>query len=107
MRTPETIPGWLGWRARSAPSDRAWLFFEGDSWTLGDVAGEVDRFAVGLAERGVTRGDRVALLLGNRPETLFAWFAANQLGAIAAPLNYALKRPEIAGLLALERPRVL
>jgi len=103
---PETIPGLLAWRAALVP-DRPWLFFEGDSWTLADVVGKVDGFAVGLAERGVVRGDRVALLLGNRPETLFTWFAANRLGAIAAPLNHALKARELAALLRLTRPRVL
>jgi crotonobetaine/carnitine-CoA ligase len=103
---PETIPDLLEWRAARSAT-RPWLFFEDVSWTLGAVIDEVDRFAVGLAERGVTHGDRVALLLGNRPEALFAWFAANRLGAIAAPLNHALKRPELAGLLRLEQPRVL
>jgi crotonobetaine/carnitine-CoA ligase len=103
---PETIPELLEWRAALAP-DRPWLFFEGDSWTLADVASQVESFAVGLAERGVGRGDRVALLLGNRPETLFAWFGANRLGAIAAPFNHALKAPEIAALVRLTRPRVL
>jgi crotonobetaine/carnitine-CoA ligase len=103
---PETIPGLLEWRAARAPAG-PWLFFEGDSWTLADVAGEVESFAAGLAERGVVQGDRVALLLGNRPEALFAWFAANRLGAIAAPLNHAFKAPELAALLRLIRPRVL
>jgi crotonobetaine/carnitine-CoA ligase len=103
---PETIPELLAWRAAQSP-EREWLFFEDDSWTLADVAGEVDRFAVGLAERGVVRGDRVALLAGNRPETLFAWFGANRLGAMAAPLNPVLTARELAALLELERPRVL
>ena len=103
---PETIPDLLAWRAARAGGD-PWLRYEGDSWTLGDVVDQADRFAVGLAERGVVQGDRVAMLLGNRPATLFSWFGANRLGAIAAPLNAALKVPEIAGLLRLERPRVL
>jgi crotonobetaine/carnitine-CoA ligase len=102
---PETIPELLEWRAARAP-DRAWLSFEGDSWTLQDVVDRVERFATGLAERGVTRGDRVALLLGNRPEALFAWLGANRIGAIAMPLNHALKPPELAALLLLARPRV-
>jgi crotonobetaine/carnitine-CoA ligase len=102
----ETIPQLLARRAAQAPS-KPWLFFESDSWTLADVAGEVDRFAVGLAERGVVQGDRVALLLGNGPEALFGWFGANALGAIASPLNHALKAPELAALLRLTRPRVL
>ncbi len=103
---PATIPDLLSWRAARGGS-RAWLRYEGETWTLGDVADQADRFAVGLAERGVVKGDRVAMLLGNRPATLFCWFGANVLGAIAAPLNPALKVPEIAGLLRLERPRVL
>ncbi|HEY8040434.1 MAG TPA: AMP-binding protein [Polyangiaceae bacterium] len=105
---PGTIPELLAWRAGAAhDAPGAWLFFEGDSWTLPDVAGQVDRFAVGLAGRGVVHGDRVALLLGNRPEALFAWLGANALGAIAAPFNHALKAPELAALLLLTRPRVL
>jgi crotonobetaine/carnitine-CoA ligase len=103
---PETIPELLEWRTARDP-DRAWLFFEGDSWTLRDVARAVDRFATGLVERGVGKGDRVALVLRSQPEGLFAWFAANRIGAIAMPLNPALKRPEVASLLWLARPRVL
>jgi len=103
---PETVPELLAWRAAREPT-LPWLFFEGASWTLGDVTSEVDRYAVGLAERGVGRGDRVAILLGNRPETLFAWFAANRLGAIAAMLNPAHKAAELVGLLRLMAPRVV
>jgi crotonobetaine/carnitine-CoA ligase len=103
---PETIPELLRWRATRAGAS-PWLFFEADSWTLSDVVGQVDRFAVGLAERGVVRGDRVALMLGNRPEAIFTWLGANALGAIASPLNHALKAPEVAALLRLTRPRLL
>jgi carnitine-CoA ligase len=103
---PETIPDLLEWRAARA-SRGAWLFFGGDSWTLDDVVDRVDRYAAGLAERGVRRADRVALLLGNTPETLFAWFGANRLGAIAAPFNPGLKRLEMVGLLRLMEPRVV
>src|SRR5205823_5692212 len=69
---PETIPELLAWRAaRAAPGP--WVVFADQAWTLRDVLDQVDRYAVGLAERGVVRGDRVAIMLGNRPETLFAW----------------------------------
>ena len=105
---PQTIPGLLAWRAaRTAPPSRPWLFYEGESWSLPDVLAEADRYAVGLAERGVVRGDRVAVLLGNKPPALFSWFGANQLGAVFAPINPALKAPEIANLVRLVAPRVL
>ena len=106
---PETIPALLAWRARERTDEakKPWLFFEGATWTLEDVRAEVDRYAVGLAERGVVHGDRVGILLGNRPETIFAWFAANHLGAIAMPLNPAHKAPELAGVLQVVAPRVV
>ncbi len=104
---PDTIPALLEWRAARAAPEVPWLRFEDDTWTLPDVLSEVDRMAVGLAERGVVQGDCVAILLGNRPETLFTWFAANRLGAVAMPLNPAYKAPELAALLRLARPRVL
>jgi len=103
---PETVPELLEWRAAREPA-LPWLFFEGDSWTLADVKREVDQWAVGLAERGVDKGSRVAILLGNCPQTLFAWFAANRLGAIAAMLNPAYKAAELAALIGLMAPRVI
>ena len=106
LDVPETIPALLEWRAALSAPDAVWLRFEDDTWTLRDVLSEVDRYAVGLAERGVVQGDCVAILLGNRPETLFAWFAANRLGAIAMPLNPAYKAPELGGILRLAAPRV-
>jgi crotonobetaine/carnitine-CoA ligase len=38
---------------------------------------------------------------------LFAWFAANMLGAIAVPLNPALKPTELEGFFELTKPRIV
>lgn len=103
---PETIPALLSWRV-AREGERPWLFFEGRSWTLQEVAHEVDRWAVGLAARGVTKGDRVAILLGNTPQTIFAWLGTNRLGAIAAILNTALKPPELAAQQRLIDPKLV
>jgi crotonobetaine/carnitine-CoA ligase len=102
---PETVPDLLAWRV-ARDRDAPWLFARG-SWTVGDVDREVARFAVGLAERGVKKGDRVAILLGNRPETIFAWLAASRLGAIAVLLDPAYKHAELVGLLRLVTPSVV
>ena len=105
-RHPETIPELLARRALR-DADKSWLFFESDSWSFRDVSEAVERYATGLAERGVGRGDTVAIAVGNRPETLFTWFAANRLGAIAMPLNPAFKKPELEALFALASPRIV
>jgi len=57
------------------------------------------RLARVLADAGVRRGDRVALLLGNRSAFLEAVFAAARLGALSVPINARLAPPEIALLL--------
>jgi crotonobetaine/carnitine-CoA ligase len=103
---PETIPDLLEWRASRAPTG-PWLLFEDESWTLAEVVHRVVHIAGGLANAGVERGDGVAFVLGNRPETLFGWFAANWLGATAMILNPALKSAEIEGAVRVATPRVV
>ena len=51
------------------------------------------RFANALLALGVMRGDRVAILLPQGPETLIAHLAAYRIGAIALPL-FSLFGPE-------------
>jgi crotonobetaine/carnitine-CoA ligase len=45
------------------------------------------RIAAGLAAAGVTAGDRVAIIVGNRPEMLISLFAVIRIGGIAVPIN--------------------
>lgn len=63
---------------------------------LGELSGA---FAAALAQRGVGRGDRVALYLQNVPEFVVAVVAAWRLGAIAVPVNPMLKEREVRTVL--------
>lgn len=54
--------------------------------TYGALSRQSDQLAEALAKRGVERGDRVALLLPQSPETVIGHMAAYKLGAIAVPL---------------------
>jgi amino acid adenylation domain-containing protein len=47
----------------------------------------VDRFAAGLRDLGVQRGDRVAIVLPNRVETAIAVYGVLRAGAAFTPLN--------------------
>jgi len=71
--------------------DRLALRFPRRTLTYSELDQETDRFAAGLAEAGVERGDRVAALVHNRPEFPLLWFALAKLGAVLVPLNTALK----------------
>ena len=59
---------------------------ETERWSYGALQAASGRFANALAAKGVTRGDRVALLLPQAPETLIAHLAIYRMGAIAVPL---------------------
>jgi acetyl-CoA synthetase len=56
--------------------------------TFRDVQRAANRLSNALAGLGVKRGDRVALLLPQRPETAIAYVAIFQMGAIALPLSH-------------------
>ena len=47
----------------------------------------VDRFAAGLQELGLKKGDRVALYLPNCPQIVIAYYAVLRAGGIAVPSN--------------------
>nr|WP_202332312.1 AMP-binding protein [Mesorhizobium sp. L-8-3] len=52
--------------------------------------------AAGLSAAGVRAGDRVAVMIGNRPEFVLAFFAISQLGGVLLPVSTRLKGPEVA-----------
>jgi acyl-CoA synthetase (AMP-forming)/AMP-acid ligase II len=55
--------------------------------------------ARGLARRGLRRGDKIAILAGNRTEFLLAVFGALQAGLVPVPVNHKLPAATIALLL--------
>lgn len=63
--------------------------------------------AHGLAARGVGKGDRVTLALGNSIEYVVAALGVLKAGAILNPVNPALGAAELAWVLAHADPRVV
>lgn len=55
-------------------------------YTFSELARRSNRWANALAGLGVGRGDRVAIILPQRPETPLAHIATYKLGALAVPL---------------------
>ena len=79
--------------ARRPPTARrvavAWEHEDGRRGTLsyGQLQAQADRLAHALAALGVRRGDRVAVVMPQRPETAVAHSALYRLGAVAMPLS--------------------
>ncbi|MCH0559417.1 class I adenylate-forming enzyme family protein [Streptomyces sp. MUM 16J] len=66
--------------------------------TWAELAERTTELALGLAELGIRRGDRVAVLSQDRIEVLESYFALARLGALFVPLNHSLAVPEVAGI---------
>jgi long-chain acyl-CoA synthetase len=85
------------------------------TWTWHEFAEEVRALACGLAERGLKRGDHMALVGDNRPRIYAAMCAAQCLGAIPVPLYqdavaaemaFPIQNAEIAHALAEDQEQV-
>jgi acetyl-CoA synthetase len=80
-------------RRWAGEADRVALLWEDESdakaaFTYARLAALSSRLSNALAAGGVAPGDRVAILLPQRPETVVAYLACFQLGAIAVPLSH-------------------
>ncbi|KEK12792.1 fatty acid--CoA ligase family protein [Lysinibacillus fusiformis] len=73
--------------------------FMGKDTTYGEFEQTVGRFAKGLQDLGVEKGDHVAFLLGNTPHYLIALYATMRLGATAIPVNPIYTPDEISYIL--------
>ena len=104
--TLSTVGGLFRARAQIQKSALAIEFGE-RKLSYGELLDRVDRATLMLADRGLERGDRVALLSRNRPEYFEIELAAANLGAITACLNWRLSKREIAYCVDLVSPRFL
>lgn len=83
---PITVPDLLRLSAERYPAQVATVFL-GARIAYRKLEGQVDCFAAGLADLGVSRGDRVAIQLPNCPQTIIAYYATLSLGAVAVLTN--------------------
>jgi len=90
----ESVEKW----AASLP-DAVALRFEGGGVTYEELNRLANRVANGLQGMGVEKGDRVAIMLPNIPEFVYAFVATLKLGAVAVPFNTLYKGGEILHIL--------
>ncbi len=67
--------------------------------TYGELRSETLRVAQAISSLGAKRSERVALLLNDSPEFIEAFIATCSLGAIAVPINMALRLDEQCSIL--------
>jgi crotonobetaine/carnitine-CoA ligase len=87
--------------------DAPYLDVCGSTATAAEVASVANRLANAYAELGVGPGDRVASLVENSAEAMFAWWGAVRGGSVAVPVNTAYKGEYLRHQLADSGARVL
>ena len=104
--TATTLEGDLRAAAGRDPSGAAVITKEG-SLTFAELDEAADRVAAGLAERGVERGDRVAVMLPNGLDAASAFYGVLRSGAALSPINPQTKLEKLTAVLADCRPRLM
>jgi carnitine-CoA ligase len=102
----QTLPGLLELGAERFGGEPL-LRFDDLERSFTEVRDEVAAAAGTLAEAGIARGDRVAMMCENRIELLDLMLGCAWLGAVAVPLNTALRGPQLQHQLDNSGARVL
>ncbi len=93
---PDSLVQMLRASVEREAQSRALVEVGGSTITYEELWERATRVAGGLGAIGVSRGDRVALRLGNSIDWVLAFFGIQLLGAVAVPVNTRFTEDEVA-----------
>src|SRR5688572_12137059 len=103
-RSPDSLRFWSKLSPRRiALVDRA----RDSRQSYAELSAAADRWAGVLRSKGVNRGDRIAVVAGNRHEVAELFFACGRLGAALVPLNWRLAPVELQAIIEHAQPKLL
>ncbi len=76
-------------------------------WSFGELSGHAARLAGHLQRSGVSRGDVVMTLIGNRPEWVLTMIACFRIGAVVLPCTEQLRAKDLRLRIAVADPRLI
>ncbi len=100
---PATLAELVARDAKTSPTRTA-LIFEERTYSFAELDATIEAAADAFANAGVTHGDRVALMCGNTPLFIAAYYGALRLGAVVVPVNPMYRRTEIEHILRDSEP---
>lgn len=71
--------------------DKIFLRFKDRNVTYGEMNRFANRCANGFQALGITKGDKVSIMLPNCPEFIYIWFGLAKCGAVEVPVNTSYK----------------
>ena len=87
--------------------DRTAVIFDGAALSFADLRRRANRLANAMAGLGIGKGDRVAVMQVNCPETIEVYFAVAQLDAVFVPINFRSQAEELAQMLSQAQPGIM
>ena len=102
-----TVYDILGRNAGCHPGRPAVVTEEGETITFSALRARVDSLATGLAEAGLSKGDRVLVIAQNSAAYFELYFACARQGIVPYPLNWRLSADEVARSCTRARPRAM
>lgn len=101
-----TLPDWLDTLSDKYSDDTA-LVAGSVSAGFAELRDRSRSIASGLSERGIGRGDAVAIWLLNEPDWLAVFFACARLGATTIAVNTRFRAAELADIFERARPKAI
>jgi len=74
---------------------RVAILFRGWEIRFPELKVVVDKLATALADLGIKKGDKVAVILPNLPQFIISDFAVLKTGAVFVPIAFTIKAPEL------------
>src|SRR6056297_90639 len=90
MEVPLLVTDFLDRARKYYADEEAIVATTGERFTYEDLGDRADRLSTVLQDRGIEKGDRVAVLDPNTHYQLESAYGIMQLGAVHTPLNYRL-----------------
>jgi acyl-CoA synthetase (AMP-forming)/AMP-acid ligase II len=94
-------------RGASLHGDAPALIQSARQWTFRQLLERADRLAAGLAQLGLSRGDRICILAQNDVGYVDLYGACARQGIIAYPINWRLTAPEVERVLERASPAMM
>lgn len=107
MTDPATLVDAVDLAASRWPEKTGWVFDGGRSLTFHQIRDESVALAGHLYARGIGAGDRVAVMLGTRPEFPLLWLALARIGAVIVPLNTRYRAHDSAYIVGKSRAKAV
>jgi fatty-acyl-CoA synthase len=97
---PRAVSEWAG-----KYGDAAALVSDREQFSFRTLTARMNQYSRWVLAAGVTSGETIGLMMGNRPEYFAIWLGLTQVGVIVALIGHDLRAPALAHALKVARAR--